>query len=91
MKTTRGLIGFWACLIIGIGILVLQVHKYANDRLEFVVGELIICLVAGVLIFAPKVLSEAFGKLIDKYTRATNTQSSIPGGGVNTGDDKGKG
>ena len=72
----------WACLVIGIAILALQVFKYATGQLEFVVGELIICLVAAVLIFAPKVLSEAFGKLLDKYLGSTSAKSSIPGGGT---------
>lgn len=79
MKTTRGTIGFWACLVIGIAILALQAYKYGTGQLELVVGELIICLVAAVLMFAPKVLSEAFGKLLDKYLGGGLKQSkSVP-------------
>lgn len=84
MKTTRGLIGFWACLIIGIAILILQGYKYGVDTLHLGLAELGLTIVAVVLIFAPKALSEAFGKLIDKHAGTTSTQAkdSIGGGGI---------
>lgn len=66
MKTTRGTIGYWACMLIGIGLLTLQGVKYYNDTLNLGFAELGLTIVAVVLIFAPKVLSEAFGKLLDK-------------------------
>ena len=81
MKTTRGTIGYWACLVVGIAILALQGYKYATDTLHLGFSELGVCIVAVVLIFAPKVLSEAFGKLLDQ--RLGNVkQSSIGGGGI---------
>lgn len=69
----------WAFLVIGIAILAFQGYKYATGQLEFVVGELIVCIVAAVLIFASKVLSEAFGKLLDKHLGGGLKQSrSVP-------------
>lgn len=91
MKTTRGTIGYWACMLIGIGLLTLQGVKYYNDTLHLGFAELGLTIVAVVLIFAPKVLSEAFGKLLDKRLGSGSQakSSSIGGGGQKHDDDNG--
>lgn len=79
MKTTRGTIGYWACMVIGIAILCLQGYKYANDTLHLDVSELGLCIVAVALIFAPKTLSQAFGKLLNsKLGSNTQRADSVP-------------
>ena len=81
MKTTRGLIGYWACLILGIAGVALQLIKYGKNELEFSIGELVFTVVAAVFMFAPKLLTKAFGAAVDQRI-GNQRQSSIGGGGI---------
>jgi len=61
-------IGQWFCLVAGIALMSFQIYKYFTDRIELNVTEGIVFLVAAVLIFAPKALSEAGKKITENIS-----------------------
>lgn len=69
METTRGKIGYWFCLIIGIVIMCVQSYKYALNQLNLNFAEFGVTVTSVVLIFAPKAISKVFGKIVDKYLK----------------------
>ncbi|MFV9549670.1 hypothetical protein [Algibacter sp. PT7-4] len=65
METTRGKVSYWALMVIGLTGIGYQLYKYMTNNLELSISEFGFTVVCAVLIFAPKALSEVFGKIID--------------------------
>jgi len=63
----RSIIGYWFCLVLGMALMSFQAYKYFTSQLDFTVSEVIVTGISLCLIFAPKVLSEAAGKIINNY------------------------
>lgn len=59
-------IGQWFCLIAGMLLMAFQLYKYFTNTLEITVSEGVVTLLAAALMFAPKALSEAFKKILNK-------------------------
>lgn len=69
MKLTRLSIAEWFCLIAGIAIITLQIVKYFKGTLELTISEVIVTIVAGLLMFAPRALAQAGRKILHKKSQ----------------------
>lgn len=66
-KQTRERVAYWFTLVLGIAINSVQFYKYFTDTLEFNFSEIIVFGAGILLMFAPRVLSQAFGKIAKNY------------------------
>ena len=66
MKLTKLSIANWFCLLAGIAVITLQIIRYFNATLQLTIGEVVVTLLASLLMFAPRAITEAAKKILNK-------------------------